>query len=372
MPKRRRVMRHFKIDEISAVDRPAQEGARAVIMKRDDAGDGLAKGTALTTEINGHAHLVTLVTFESEQRNSGQTSYDDEHSHPWIRTADGEIVIGASDGHSHDVGQMSKSKASDGAGTKEEDDTMPKTTEEQEGVEALKAATDRNAELETELAEANARAEMTDVEKAHLDGLDPQLDDDARKAFFAAKPGERVSIVAKAVKAEEDARGVAYKADDGTEYTKADDPRLVGQARRSDELARRLEKTTKRADEQDLRKRAEEDLKHLPGTVETRMALLKAAESIEDGDERKAALEALKAQNEQLGKAFKTLGSKRADGEVPAGGDEGNPQGQLDELAKRYAKDKDVTEAEGYDAVLQTEEGSALYSQVTGDAQYVN
>lgn len=34
-------MRAFKIDEISAVDRPAQEGARAVIMKRGDAPDGL-------------------------------------------------------------------------------------------------------------------------------------------------------------------------------------------------------------------------------------------------------------------------------------------------------------------------------------------
>lgn len=36
---RRRIMRQFKINEISAVDTPAQEGARALIMKRHEAED---------------------------------------------------------------------------------------------------------------------------------------------------------------------------------------------------------------------------------------------------------------------------------------------------------------------------------------------
>ena len=35
----KRIMRAFKISEVSAVDKPAQEGARMVIMKRDSAGD---------------------------------------------------------------------------------------------------------------------------------------------------------------------------------------------------------------------------------------------------------------------------------------------------------------------------------------------
>lgn len=34
--KRRRIMHDFKLTELSAVDRPAQEGARAVLMKRAD------------------------------------------------------------------------------------------------------------------------------------------------------------------------------------------------------------------------------------------------------------------------------------------------------------------------------------------------
>ena len=32
----RKILREFKIDEISGVDNPAQEGARMVIMKRAD------------------------------------------------------------------------------------------------------------------------------------------------------------------------------------------------------------------------------------------------------------------------------------------------------------------------------------------------
>lgn len=35
----KRIMRSFKMDEISAVDRPAQKGAKATILKRDDNGD---------------------------------------------------------------------------------------------------------------------------------------------------------------------------------------------------------------------------------------------------------------------------------------------------------------------------------------------
>ena len=384
-----RIMRTFKINEISAVDRPAQEGARAVIMKRDDGtpqiDDAVEKRVWLTTDVDGHAHLVDDRGFDGDERDGGDTSWsvsnsDEEnrgHAHPWIKNEDGSVTIGASEGHTHEVLETTVKRAGPPRAADTPEDTMPNskdngTNKGDEGAVALKAAEDRNAELETELAESNARAEMTDAEKVHLDTLDPQLDDDARKAFLAAKPKTRADIVAKAAKAVEDAKGVAYTADDGTEYTKADDPRLVRQAERNDELARDLAKATKRSDEQDLRKRAEEDLKHLPGTVETRMALLKAVESIGDDGERKTATEALKAQNEQMAKAFDTRGSRRSGGEVPAGKDADSPEGQLDALAKRYAEEHDVTEAEGYDAVLKTDAGAALYGDVTGDSEYVN
>lgn len=42
----KRIMREFKINEISAVDNPAQEGARAVLLKRDDLAAKAASGSA--------------------------------------------------------------------------------------------------------------------------------------------------------------------------------------------------------------------------------------------------------------------------------------------------------------------------------------
>ena len=392
--KTQRIMRSFKIDEISAVDLPAQEGARAVIMKRDDGStshqtDGkIEKRAWLTTDVDGHAHLVDDRNYDDVKRDGGDTSWsvsdnDKEnrgHSHPWIENIDGSITIGASEGHTHEVLETTIKLAPGRGSSGTLEDPMPKevkkieteTENKDESAAALKAATDRTAELETQLTEANARAEMTDAQRAHFDAIDPQLDDVARKAFAEAKPAAREAIVQKIKKEAEDAKGVAYKADDGTEYTRADDPRLTAQAKRNDELAKDLAKATKRADEQDLRKRAEDDLKHLPGTVETRMALLKATDSISDDDERKSAQEALKAQNELLGKAFKTLGAAGKSGRVDADADEDNADGKLDKLAKAHAKEHNVTEAEGYTAVLETEEGATLYGELTGDPQYVS
>ena len=249
-------------------------------------------------------------------------------------------------------------------------DNTQNSEAEVEAAKVLKAATDRSAELETQLAEANARADMTDAQKAHFDALDPQLDDDARKAFVEAKPAVREAIVAKVKSDADDAKGIAYTADDGTVYTKADDPRLAAQAKKNDELSTRLDEATKLAEDLGLRKRAESDIAHLPGTVESRMAMLKAIDAIEDNDDRKAALDALKAQNENMGKAFNTLGSSTVGGQVQATGTDAD--GKLDALAKSYAKDNKVSEAQGYDAVLRTDEGAALYAESTGDSQPVH
>ena len=376
--RRRRVMRSLKINEISAVDRPAQVGARAVIMKRDD-DDGstqtaMEKRVWLTTDVDGHAHLVDDQPYDGPERDGGDTSWsvsdsDDEnrgHTHPWIKNTDDSITIGASEGHTHEVLETTIKRADPSKAKNQEDDDMA-TENEAKDAEALKAATDRTAELETQLAEANARAEMDDVQKAHLDALDPALDDDARKAFLAAKPAERAAIVAKIAKAKEDSKDVVYKADDGTEYVRADDPRLAAQAKKNDELAKQLGAAQETAETADLRKRAETELANMPGTVETRVAMLKAVDAIGDEDTRKAALESLRAQNEAMAKAFSTVGLRHRTEPVAD-----SPEGKLDALVKRHAEDNKVTEAAAYDAVLKTEEGGHLYGEMTGDNAYIN
>lgn len=49
---KRRILRRFRITEISAVDNPAQEGARAVIMKRADAPTGAPTGASTEVDVN--------------------------------------------------------------------------------------------------------------------------------------------------------------------------------------------------------------------------------------------------------------------------------------------------------------------------------
>ncbi len=124
--RRRRIMRSLKIEEISGVDVPAQEGAKALIMKRHagdpDGADAFDKQSALTSPEDGHSHLLSLnIGPDGVELNSGFTDNAEGHRHPWVRMTGGEIVIGTArrmiDGriegepHIHRVAFMSKGDA---------------------------------------------------------------------------------------------------------------------------------------------------------------------------------------------------------------------------------------------------------------------
>lgn len=106
--KKRRMVK-FRIDEISAVDRPAQEGAVAVLMKRADlekcGEEHQSPYVLLTSAVDGHQHAVWIRPGER----GGETSYsrgpDEEqgHSHPWTVDAAGTLTVGETDGHTHTV-----------------------------------------------------------------------------------------------------------------------------------------------------------------------------------------------------------------------------------------------------------------------------
>lgn len=223
-----------------------------------------------------------------------------------------------------------------------------------------KGAGDENAQAE-ELAKAQAEAtkfkalaEMTDAQKAHYE----KLDDEGKQAFIAKSADDRQKDVDAAVaKADED-DPVVYKSDKGVEFRKSDDPRLVEMAKQADEDRKARVAAEKRVAEQDLRKRAEDEFAHLPGTVEHRMELIKAAEGIEDEDARKGAIAALKAQNDSMATAFKTAGVGGVSPEA------GSSENELDTLAKKYQEEHEgVTYAQAYDAVLKTERGRELYAK---------
>lgn len=106
---KKRIMRAFKINEISVVDKPAQPGALMSIMKRHSE-EPITKGSVLTTNDEGHAHLIYCL-----EEGGGTTSYsqmpgeDQGHSHPYVITDENEIIIGDAEGHSHKVKAFGKS-----------------------------------------------------------------------------------------------------------------------------------------------------------------------------------------------------------------------------------------------------------------------
>lgn len=111
---RKRKMVKFTIHEISAVDKGAQEGALATIMKRADgapennAGELMEKLMLLTSVDGDHQHGISLDRYDL--KNGGGSTHgsnlaggDGYHSHPYVINADGTLTIGMSDGHTHDA-----------------------------------------------------------------------------------------------------------------------------------------------------------------------------------------------------------------------------------------------------------------------------
>ena len=372
----KRIMREFRIDEISGVDNPAQEGARVAIMKRaepreNNLPDGtypLALNTAvlenvvkreiqkgmgdladlLTSEEEGHQHGISIGTYEGSVEIRVMYSQGPEaeasHDHPVVRSPEGQYTLGMVAGHTHAIDQEAMSGALLALVTKTEGGE-PMTTQigTQPTVE----------ELGAQLARAHAVVALTGEERAHFEALP----EEARTAFLAKSADDRKAEIGAVTKAAQDANPVVFTAADGTEFRKSDDPRAIAMAKRLDATEQENAALKARDEQTTLEKRAEAELPHLPGDVKTRAAMLKAIDGIEDEAQREAALGALKAQNEAMSKAFQTYGH----GAQP---EPGSPADQLDKLAKVYAEKNGGTFEAAYMKVADTPEGQALYKQI--------
>lgn len=355
--KRKRIMRKFRLREVSLVDTPAQSPAQIVLMKRDD--DDVAKARAMTDTTAGHSHLIVtrdelhgMTTYE--RGGEGQVS----HAHPWLKDDAGNIIVGHALGHTHAVNVLVTKENTTGGvpapldGTAAGDsNTAESGTGETKMADTTKAAEDQAAKIET-LQKSNQRLQtilgLTPDQRAHFDTL---KGDDA-DAFLAKSDSARAAIL----KGLADADAVVYQADDGTEFRKSDDARLVELAKRADNDRRELAKERELAKRADLEKRASDVLKNLPADAAVKADLLGAIEGIQDETRRTAAMEALKAHDAGLGQAFTRVGTREgADVTKSAAA-------QLDELAKNYADKHDVTVARAYDAVVATPEGARLYN----------
>ena len=373
---RKRIMQEFRINEISSVDSPAQEGARVAIMKRaepreNNLPDGtypLAPNTAvlenvvkreiqkgmgdladlLTSEEEGHQHGISIGAYEGSVEIRVMSSQGPEaeasHDHPVVRSPEGQYPLGVVAGHTHAIDQAAMSGAVLALVTKTEGgEPMTTQTDTQPTVEELRA----------QLARAHAVVALTGEERAHFEALP----EEARTAFLAKSADDRMSEIGAVTKAAQDANPVVFTAADGTEFRKSDDPRAIAMAKRLDATEQENAALKARDEQTTLEKRAEAELSYLPGDVKVRAAMLKAIDGIEDEAQREAALGALKAQNEAMSKAFQTYGH----GSQP---EPGSPDDQLDKLAKGYAEKNGGTFEAAYMKVADTPEGQALYQQI--------
>lgn len=232
-------------------------------------------------------------------------------------------------------------------------DDMPKTLEEQlrELQENITKATSDLAIEKAARLQAEAFAKMTDAEKEHCSGMS----DDQKKAFMAKSPEDRKADMAKRAADDEliTVAGVTVKKSAVGEGVFAI---MKAQQVRIDKADDEIRKAREKAEFEDLKKRAKEELGHLPGTDDDKAAVLKALEAIPDAASRKAALEAMKAGNSAVRERTQELGHGRPRLITKAAE-------QLDDLAKDYAEKNKVTHATAYAEVLKTAKGRELYAQ---------
>ena len=351
---KRNIMRAFKINEISAVDRPAQSGATALIMKRDSSAD--KRGdlvTTMTSVVNGHQHGITgeaarEIGAEPWIHVGYATATGEEYSHDHQLTMDdeGNFVVGMANGHYHVIENpealrtaIGKSAPGDPAPTGGGDMTE-------------KQLKDRIEELKKKLARSQQIVALAGEERNHFDKLASERDQDE---FLGKSAAGRADDIQKA----KDADPVTYTTTGGIEIRKSDGKLAEVQARKIDEQDKTLAKLRTQAADTELRKRAGTLMKNMPGEEDVHVEILRKVEEIEDEEMRKKALQVLKANDAGIAKALKTRGSSAAPTE-----DTGSAEGQLNALAKARATEKGISFAKAYNQVLDTAKGRELYGEL--------
>lgn len=418
MAKKRYIIKDMTVREVSSVDRPAQSGATAVLMKRGEVPEvELAKmtfeqtlrGNMLSEQVR-EAFYKTFNNLYSgkdafrkaladEIAAGGDGTKASEAFKQWFGTLVDQALGAAKAldvGAIADLEKTITKAASDWLDTQETVMTI-KTRAELEAaiakakgegdnvtvatVTALhKAASELNAEdalpAEGPLAKMKAKAEEDEDVKAlkakmkrmekrdalpadirkHYDTL---TTDEARDTFLAKDAGAQKVELEKA--AGDDP--VVYTTLDGIDIRKSAGDAVVNALKSADSARREVAVEKAQRVNLELEKRAETELKGLGGTMIGKKALLKALDGIEDEQVRKSAMEVLSSATEIAGKGaiFEKRGSG---GAAPI--EKGSAETQLEKMAQDRAKEKSISFEKAYDEVLDTEDGQKLYAEMIG------
>ena len=338
---KRRILHKFKMEEISPVTRPAMEGAKSLIIKAGEVAKREEGGKEFSAE--DYAYVPDPRDPSTwELRLSAEPGGDPDPS--LVETAVAALSKGL-----FEISEESCKLVEERVrrtwlmvNPDKSSEDYPATNKQEETMSKERTVEELNAEL----AISKAYGEFNDSEKAHYNSLD----DAGKSAFIKMDKASRDGELKKAT----DNDPEVYRADDGTIFRKSDDPRLVKMAQDSDKTSRELRKERESRETLEFTKRADSELKYLPGETLNKVALLKAVDKIEDKGVREAVTSILKAHCANFEAAFKTAGS----------GGASEPVANLETMAKKHqASNPTLSYEQAYDAVIQTPEGKKLYDQ---------
>jgi hypothetical protein len=331
--KKGKVYRRFKIDEISLVTKPAQEGATVGYVKGATIAK-LHKSVVFTTEEEGHQHVVDLDDVDED--GCGCTSYaradgeDYGHSHDFIvDPAKLTITIGANSGHGHTATMPDPTAVREAGPPMPEQVTLAAPANKSEHAEVLTPPIASSsvavvpttppeptmteaeiAALQKAKARAEKMAEMTDAQRSFV----KHLSESDLESFIGKGASDREAVVKASIE---------FTAADGAVYYKHDDPRTIAMAKKADDQAKELvmEKALRKTAE--FAKAAAEDMGNYPETDAVHAAVIQAIEGIADEPTRKAARTLIKAGDAAIAKASRSTGTNGASDRRPGGtGDE--------------------------------------------------
>lgn len=371
----KRIMRSFKMTEISGVDNPAQAHARMTIMKRaeldpywkrdftqDQRDHAASTGAALpdgsfpiqnTSDLKNAIHAVGRASdpakakahIISRAKSLGATDLLPDN---WVGKSGGD----ADHTKESDMADTEKQVAEL---TKQIGELKTQLDAANEAVAKSKDVPARLEELTKQLemlkAAAKKKPKSGDNSDAE-DAADGGSDEAAEKKFNDAVAAEVTKQVAEAIAK----RDEILKTDETIEV----DGKVVRKSQSKDpEMWAVMKGMYEREQLNTFTKRAETEIGHLPGETTLKAKVLREVSKIADKDVREAATAMLKSGNAGILANMKAIGKD--------GSAEGGAQEKLQKRAEVWATDNKVEKSLAIAKFLETPEGQQLYADVEAE-----
>lgn len=326
----RRIMRSFTLGEISAVDRPAQKGARMTIIKRDfsqEERDNLASTGAAMSD--GSFPIKSKSDLENAIHDWGRAG-----SKPSVKD---HIISRAKSLGATDL-------LPDGWVGKRQEVEMTESELAKKVEDAVATAT---ADLKKQLDEANEKLAKAAKPAMPMDAEDAADGADDEEAEKKAKKQAKFDA---AVKAEVEKTLAKQATDESFDY----DGQTIRKSAVGDGVFAVLKAQSDKIEIAEFTKRVETEFGGLPGEPVAKAKAIRAVAKL--GKEDREVLEAmLKSGNAAIAQGMSEIGK--------GGAQLGDAAAELDKRAEAYAAEHKVNKHIALAKILETKEGSQLYAK---------